>query len=38
VPANCVRIAAAHRTTAELGEMFGAVQLERVPSGEKVSA
>jgi len=38
VPANCVRIAAAHRATAELGEMFGDVQLERVPSGEKVSA
>jgi len=37
VPPNCVRIAAAHRTTAELGEMFGDVQLERVASGEKVT-
>ncbi len=29
VPANCVRVAAAHPTTAMLGEMFGAISVER---------
>jgi NADH-quinone oxidoreductase subunit G len=29
VPAGCVRIAAAHPLTAELGEMFGTVELSR---------
>jgi len=38
VPVDCVRIAAAHRTTAELGGMFGELRLEPVPSAEKVSA
>ena len=38
VPVDCVRIAAAHRSTAELGEMFGEVRLERVSSPEKASA
>ena len=37
VPPGCVRVAAAHRTTAELGEMFGELHLERVSSAEKVS-
>jgi len=38
VPSACVRIAAAHRTTAELGGMFGELRLEPVSSTEKVSA
>jgi NADH-quinone oxidoreductase subunit G len=29
LPAGCVRLAAAHRHTAGLGPMFGAVTLER---------
>ncbi len=29
VPVNCVRVAAGHSSTAELGEMFGVVSLER---------
>ncbi len=29
VPAGCVRVAAAHVTTAALGEMFGAINVER---------
>jgi NADH-quinone oxidoreductase subunit G len=29
VPAGCVRISAAHVTTAALGEMFGAINVER---------
>ncbi len=32
VPAGCVRIAAAHPLTAELGEMFGTVELSRAQS------
>ena len=38
VPAECVRICAAHPTTANLGDMFGVVMLERIPVGETVSA
>jgi NADH-quinone oxidoreductase subunit G len=38
VPAECVWIAAAHASTAALGDMFGGVTLERVPVGETVSA
>ena len=29
VPANCVRVSAAHASTAALGEMFGAITVER---------
>jgi NADH-quinone oxidoreductase subunit G len=29
VPAGCVRVAAAHVSTAALGEMFGAINVER---------
>ena len=29
VPAGCVRVAAAHASTAALGEMFGAISVER---------
>ena len=35
VPAGCVRIAAAHPLTAELGEMLGVVELARVRAPEK---
>jgi NADH-quinone oxidoreductase subunit G len=38
VPPGCVRIAAAHPLTADLGDMFGTVTLERVPVIEKVPA
>ncbi|MCW5621346.1 MAG: NADH-quinone oxidoreductase subunit NuoG [Burkholderiales bacterium] len=38
VPADCVRIAAGHPSTAGLGEMFGEVLLERVASGETMTA
>ena len=37
VPPGCVRIAAAHPRTAGLGDMFGAVTLERVAVTEKVA-
>jgi NADH-quinone oxidoreductase subunit G len=36
VPQGCVRIAAAHPLTAGLGDMFGAVTLERVSATQKV--
>jgi NADH-quinone oxidoreductase subunit G len=36
LPDDCVRIAAAHESTADLGAMFGAVSLERAPV-EKVA-
>ena len=35
VPAGCVRIAAAHQLTAELGDMFGAIDLSRVQTPVK---
>jgi NADH-quinone oxidoreductase subunit G len=35
VPAGCVRIAAAHPLTADLGDMFGAVELSRVQAPER---
>jgi len=38
IPADCVRIPAAHASTAELGAMFGAVSVTRVSAAEKVSA
>ena len=38
VPADCVRIAAAHRATAELGAMFGEVRLERIAGAREVTA
>jgi NADH-quinone oxidoreductase subunit G len=38
VPPGCVRIAAAHPLTAGLGDMFGAVTLERVSATQKVPA
>jgi len=34
VPDGCVRVAAAHRTTAEVGPMFGAVTLEKIAVGQ----
>ncbi len=37
VPANCIRVAAAHPLTAELGGMFGAVSAERVAQQHKVA-
>jgi NADH-quinone oxidoreductase subunit G len=37
VPADCVRIAAAHPLTAGLGDMFGTVTLERVTAMQKVA-
>jgi NADH-quinone oxidoreductase subunit G len=36
VPPGCVRIAAAHPLTAALGDMFGAVTLERVSAPQRV--
>jgi NADH-quinone oxidoreductase subunit G len=38
VPADCVRIPAAHPLTAALGSMFGEVRLARVPVEDKVRA
>ncbi len=38
VPADCVRIAASHPTTADLGDLFGSVTLARVSAAEKVTA
>jgi NADH-quinone oxidoreductase subunit G len=35
VPAGCVRIAAAHPLTADLGDMSGAVELARVQTPER---
>jgi NADH-quinone oxidoreductase subunit G len=37
LPANCVRVAAAHPLTAELGGMAGAIMVERVESQQKVA-
>ena len=37
VPAGCVRIAAAHPLTADLGGMFGAVELSRVHAPERAA-
>ena len=34
VPDGCVRVAAAHRTTAGVGPMFGAVTLEKIAVGQ----
>jgi NADH-quinone oxidoreductase subunit G len=38
VPPDCVRVPAAHASTAELGAMFGTLSVARVPAAEKVSA
>ena len=38
IPADCVRIPAAHSLTAGLGAMSGEVQLERVPATRGVTA
>jgi NADH-quinone oxidoreductase subunit G len=38
VPAGCVRVAAGHPSTSALGELFGAVTVERVPSPQRVPA
>ena len=38
VPADCVRVPAAHATTADLGELFGTVTIARVAAAEKVNA
>ena len=38
VPADCVRVAAAHALTAGLGDMFGTVTVERVAMPQKASA
>ncbi len=37
VPAGCVRIAAAHELTADLGDMFGMVELSRVQAHERAA-
>ena len=37
LPANCVRVAAAHPLTAELGGMVGPITVERVESQQKVA-
>ncbi len=37
VPAGCVRIPAGHPLTADLGGMFGAVELSRVPAPERAT-
>ena len=37
LPANCVRVAAAHPLTAELGGMLGAITVERVEAQHKVA-
>ncbi|MDB5811405.1 MAG: NADH-quinone oxidoreductase subunit, partial [Betaproteobacteria bacterium] len=37
LPANCVRVAAAHPLTAQLGGMFGTIKVERVEAGQKVA-
>jgi NADH-quinone oxidoreductase subunit G len=38
VPAGCVRVAAGHPSTCALGELFGAVTVERVSSPHRVPA
>jgi NADH-quinone oxidoreductase subunit G len=38
VPIDCVRIAAAHGLTADLGDMFGALTLEPLPQTQRVTA
>jgi NADH-quinone oxidoreductase subunit G len=38
VPADCVRVAAGHPLSAGLGEMFGAVTLERVAAAQRAVA
>jgi len=38
IPADCVRIPAAHPATADLGALFETVTVTRVPAAEKVSA
>ena len=37
LPANCIRVPAAHAQTAQLGGLFGAVTAERVVSQQKVA-
>ncbi len=37
LPANCIRLPAAHPATAELGGMFGTITAERVSATEKVA-
>ncbi len=37
LPANCIRVPAAHPLTAELGGMFGAITAERVAQQQKVA-
>jgi NADH-quinone oxidoreductase subunit G len=37
LPANCVRVPAAHPLTAGLGGMFGAITLERAAAQQKVA-
>jgi NADH-quinone oxidoreductase subunit G len=38
VPPDCVRVPAAHATTADLGALFGGVTVARVAAAEKVNA
>ena len=38
IPADCVRVPAAHPTTSDLGALFETVTVTRVPAAEKVSA
>jgi NADH-quinone oxidoreductase subunit G len=37
LPADCIRIATARSETAELGAMFGELEVERVPAQQKVA-
>jgi NADH-quinone oxidoreductase subunit G len=37
LPANCIRVPAAHPLTAGLGGMFGAISVERIVSQQKVA-
>ena len=37
LPANCIRVPAAHPLTAELGGMFGTITAERVAQQQKVA-
>jgi NADH-quinone oxidoreductase subunit G len=37
LPANCIRVPAGHPSTAGLGAMFGAVEVERIAAQQKVA-
>jgi hypothetical protein len=38
IPPDCVRVPAAHASTADLGAMFGTVAVARIAATAKVSA